>query len=127
MSRLWNLSRSLLHSCFVILLLAVAAPALAMPTTVTFVDNATCDPLAVPPDVDELGIGFPADELIFADDAQVALIACPSTDISATPNTMVRMSNLTAPRTSRMASSLGTGSIPRARLPRTGRSRSCEV
>jgi hypothetical protein len=75
--------------------MAVAAPAFAMPTTVTFVDLATCDPLAVPPEVDELGIGFPADELISADDTTVSLSACPSADVPGVANTMVRMSNLT--------------------------------
>jgi hypothetical protein len=75
----------------------VAAPAMALPVNVTSDDLSQCDPLAVPPLVDELGNftpPFPPDELIAAGDQQTSLSACPPFDGPA-PNVLVFMTNLT--------------------------------
>ena len=49
--------------------------ALAVPTEVTYVDGPQ-DPLVVPELVDELGIGFPPDELIDAIDFTTDITVC---------------------------------------------------
>jgi hypothetical protein len=84
----------------VLLLLALAQPAFAVPVTVTHVDQPNCDPLGVPPEVDELGIGaansipgpFPPDEEIAASDQPASLDACPPLTSG---NVLVTMTNLT--------------------------------
>ena len=95
MSRIWRVSRGLIHGCFAIALLAGATSAYAVPTPVFYEDRPLCDRLVVPPEVDELGINFPPDELINAIDNQTPLIACPTTDQAALPNFLVEMVNLT--------------------------------
>jgi hypothetical protein len=79
------------------LALLLAAPALAVPTAVSHVDLPTCDFLAVPPVVDELGDtpAFPPDERIVAVDFFTGAVACPSTDTPAT-NSLISMTNITS-------------------------------
>jgi len=76
--------------------LGVAAPALAIPVTVTHSNLATCDPLFVPVNVDELGdsAGFPLDEKILATDTTTSTSACPATDGPLT-NALITMTNQT--------------------------------
>ena len=87
----------------VLLLVPVGAQnAFAIPTPVTFDDGVDCDPLMVPPLVDELGFdispppsAFPLGERLrtadFQDPAQNP--PCPSTDITVTPDLMVSITN----------------------------------
>ncbi len=85
------------------LTLGLAAPAAAVPTQVVFNDFDNCDPLAIPQDVDELGVGgssiprgpFPRDEEIQASSAPTTLTACTP---NAFENFAVSITNLT-PRT----------------------------
>ena len=64
------------------LALALGAPASAIPVSVTHTDLPSCDFLAVPPGVDELGDtpAFPSDERIVAVDLFTGAVACPSSD-----------------------------------------------
>ncbi len=74
-----------------------AGPALAVPTGVSHVNLPTCDALAVPPVVDELGDtpAFPPDERIVAVDLPgPGAVGCPSTDTPA-PNVLISMTNIT--------------------------------
>ncbi len=70
------------------------SPAFAERTTVTWNDADRCDPLSLPFDVDELGRGFPSDELINTDTTTVTIRACP-TDDPEFPNEQVLMINET--------------------------------
>jgi hypothetical protein len=77
--------------------LALAAPASAIPVTVTHSNDPACDPLVVPNSVHELGNGFPVGEAISSDvpgSTDVAS-ACPSADGGLT-NFIVRITNLTS-------------------------------
>ncbi len=80
------------------LALLLGAPANAIPVSVTHTDLPTCDPLIVPPGVDELGdtpVFMGADEGITAVDLPAVGVACPSAD-SPAPNTLVSMTNMTS-------------------------------
>lgn len=74
----------------------IAAPAMSSPTLVVDQDLPSCDPLAVAPVVEELGVGFPPDELITAVDTFTNQSPCTtSPDNIAVPNALVSMTNLT--------------------------------
>jgi hypothetical protein len=62
--------------------LALAAPASAVPVTVTHSNDPACDPLVVPNSPHELGNGFPADEAISSAVSGTTDVqsACPSAD-----------------------------------------------
>lgn len=96
MSRITSLSLNVILSGLLTLPFALVTPAMALQTTVTYVDLARCDPLAVPKIVDELGLPptFPIDEEIAATDITTTIIACPAFD---TPlvNVLVTMQNNT--------------------------------
>jgi hypothetical protein len=79
------------------LALLLGAPASAIPVSVTHINLPTCDFLAVPPDVDELGDtpAFPPDERITAVDLFTGAVACPSTDTGSI-NSLIVMTNITA-------------------------------
>ena len=92
---------SFLPGCLAVVLLAMAAPALAVPLTVAFQDMPQCDPL-VPlspfQQPHELGVApafslFPG-ELISASDVITATSACPAFDTAAL-NLEVSITNLT--------------------------------
>jgi hypothetical protein len=86
----------LLASSALLLGLALAGPASAVPITVTSQNVATCDTLSVPSDVDELGTGFPANELISsAVQPQQFRPACPPTDSAIIVDQIVDITNLT--------------------------------
>ena len=73
---------SILASILIIGSLGISQQAIAFfPTSVIPFDLANCDPLAVPPVVDELGLaagGFPSGELITSSDfGPTAVLACP--------------------------------------------------
>jgi hypothetical protein len=82
--------------------LLLAAPASAVPVEVASESLAPCDPLVVPDQVEELGIGaasihpgpFPQDEEILSNHYPTHLVACPTSD-SAAPNIKVSITNLT--------------------------------
>jgi hypothetical protein len=67
-----------------LLVLMAAGPALAVPTTVVVDPFGPCDPLAVPPLVDELGTPplFPPDELIDSGPTPATAIACLPTNLT---------------------------------------------
>jgi hypothetical protein len=71
----------------------LTAPAAAVPTTVGHSDTAPCDVLSVPTAVDELGIGFPDDELISASVTPFNLTVCAGD--GPTVNARVSITNLT--------------------------------
>lgn len=76
-------------------MVTLAGPAFAFPVSVVHSDLSTCDPLAVPPQLDELGLpgtGFPPDEAIVASDSLSPLIACPT--VPGVVATLVVMTNL---------------------------------
>ncbi len=80
------------------LALVTAGPASAVPTGVSHVNLPSCDFLAVPGVVDELGDtpAFPPDERITAVDlGETFTSACPANDTAA-PNVLVSITNLTA-------------------------------
>jgi hypothetical protein len=79
------------------LALALGAKTSAIPVSVSHVNLPSCDFLAVPPDVDELGDtpAFPPDERIVAVDLPTGGVACPSVDTPA-PNMLISMTNITA-------------------------------
>ena len=79
------------------LALLPGAPASAIPVSVTHTNLPTCDFLAVPPDVDELGDtpAFPPDERITAIDFFTGAVACPSTDTGSI-NSLIVMTNITS-------------------------------
>ena len=88
-------SRAWLATAAGLLALTLAPPASALPTSVTHLDDPSCDPLVVPNLVDELGIPtppFPADELIDAFSVSTNFPAC----VPGVPSVMVRMTNLTS-------------------------------
>jgi formate dehydrogenase assembly factor FdhD len=86
----------LLASSALLLGLALAAPAEAIPVSVTSSDWAVCDTLSVPANVDELGNGFPANEAISSWVSSVSDIhaACPSSD-GGLANIFVKITNST--------------------------------
>ena len=89
--------RQLLLPSFALLVaLALAALAGAIPVSVTSSNLPTCDPLSVPDSVDELGNppAFPADEKIGSFAFPAGVVACPSTDTAA-QNHVVQMTNMT--------------------------------
>ncbi len=77
-----RLRKSLLLSSALVVALVIAAPASAVPVSVNSQDLANCDPLNVPLDVHELGLGpvsggpFPSNEEITASDTPVGTGAC---------------------------------------------------
>ena len=77
--------------------LVATAPALAVPTPVVHANSPTCDFLALPPVVDELGTApFPPDELIAsALNPQQFLPACIPTNSAAIIDEIVDITNLT--------------------------------
>lgn len=77
------------------LALLVAQPTAAFEVSVTHQDLPSCDPLLVPEQVDELGVGFPDDELIRSQATFTDLAACPgeSPDLS---NRLLEITNLTS-------------------------------
>lgn len=80
--------------------LIAGSTVLATPVKVDYQDGPGCDPLMVPTDVDELGIGFspdlfPADETIDAGATVTQDIACPDSAVSGIANQLVRMFNFT--------------------------------
>ena len=86
----------------------LAAPAFAVPVKVTHENLTTCDPLFVPRNVDELGIGsstpvagmigpFPKDEEIAAYSYEKHLTVCDETDDPDVPDAVVSIMNLTQP------------------------------
>ena len=84
------------HILLVVLaVLVMATPSAAIEVEVSHQDRPTCDPLFVPQLVDELGLMFPPDELITAEDFVTEMVACPSTDSPNIPNVVVEMRNLT--------------------------------
>jgi len=83
-----------LFSILVIGGFGITQQAFALPTSIFFDDDPNCDPLFVDPDVDELGIGFPSDELISVFDIGTSPIpACLSAGPG--PHSLVEMTNLT--------------------------------
>ncbi len=82
-------------SAWVGLGLLLASPAGAVPTSLTSFDTPPCDVLVVPLVVDELGVGFPPDELISATDSLTNLTACSTAPDHPAPNALVTMTNLT--------------------------------
>jgi hypothetical protein len=85
-----------------VVLLALATSAGAIPTSVFHANRDNCDPLAVPENVDELGIGsigppfgpFPDNEAISASATLTGHSACPASDGTLT-NTLVSITNHT--------------------------------
>jgi hypothetical protein len=77
--------------------LLLGGPAAGVPVTVAHSDLASCDFLAVPSAVDELGDPslFPPDELILSVDTTTMTSACPSTDTPAV-NALITTTNMTA-------------------------------
>jgi hypothetical protein len=77
---------SLRYAGLIALTLFIALPATAVPTTVTVTGQGPCDPLVVPPTVEELGNpssppfgpagAFPADEAIASISVEGVLVAC---------------------------------------------------
>lgn len=72
--------------------------AMGSPTPMTSVDTPTCDVLAIPLFVDELGNRppFPVDEWLDSSATSTTLVACPLTDDSQLPNVLVSITNRTA-------------------------------
>lgn len=69
-TNLWRVATIVLAACMI-------ARAEAFPVSVTHLDMSDCDTLAVPTQVDELGVvSFPPDELILATDVATPLKAC---------------------------------------------------
>jgi len=86
---------SILASILIMGGFGITQQAFANPESVTHTNSANCDFLAVPSNVEELGLSFPPDELIStADLSPTPLVACPSSD-SPDPNALVEMTNLT--------------------------------
>jgi len=85
---------SILVSILIMGSFGISQQAFAFPVSVTSSDDPNCDPLsAVPPDVDELGVFFPPDELISAFHSGPNFApACPS---SAFASDFVEITNLT--------------------------------
>ncbi len=87
---------ALLLSSGLVVALAIAAPALAVPVSVTHNNLGNCDILSVPTNLHELGLGanfegpFPSNEEIVASDVLIGNDACLSSI-----NTLVTMTNLT--------------------------------
>ena len=79
-----------------IVVMLVASPALAVPVDVNY-ENGPQDDLFVPPQVHELGIGFPQEEQIIATAQLDPRIPCPTDyiDDPDLPNYLVTMTNLT--------------------------------
>jgi len=77
--------------------LLLGGPAAGVPGTVTHGDLPSCDFLAVPSAVDELGDPslFPPDELILSVDFTTSISACPSADTAAV-NALITTTNMTA-------------------------------
>jgi hypothetical protein len=73
--------------------LALAGPALATPVGVGSVNLSTCDLLSGSPN-EELGTGFPPDELITSSDEETDWVACLSTDTAA-QNILLTITNQT--------------------------------
>ena len=91
----------LVRSAALALALAVAPPALAVPVSVSFLDDpAHCDPLTVPGSLDELGLGvasggpFPANEEVLASTGITFTSGCPASD-TGNFNWTVSLTNLT--------------------------------
>lgn len=86
-----------LASILIIGSLGLSQQAFAIPTSVIHENSGTCDPLVVPPDVDELGTSVPFTsgfEGITSSDTTTALIACPSSVDEGT-NIRITITNLT--------------------------------
>ncbi len=82
----------------VALVLAATCPLYAIPTQVVHVDsNATCDPLLIPQDVDEIGTipPFPVDESLASTSFPVLFPVCTATDDPLMPEELVLITNLT--------------------------------
>jgi len=82
---------------FMAVALTLGAKTSAIPVSVSHINLPSCDFLAVPPVVDELGDtpAFPPDERIVAVDFFTGAVACPSTDTPAT-NSLISMTNITS-------------------------------
>jgi hypothetical protein len=99
-SRLYLATRPVMGAALTAALAAamlLGGSAAAIPVSVSHLDLPTCDFLAVPPHVDELGDvtgGFPPDETITAVDFTTTIPACPASDTGAV-NARVIMTNLT--------------------------------
>ncbi len=91
-----KLSHLIVFGLFFVLISGGIPQALAVPTVVSHSDEPSCDPLVVPPEVDELGIAppFPAGEVIAASDSDPFFAPCPSTDDPGIPNPVVEIVNL---------------------------------
>ena len=91
-----NLRPGLWFSALALALL-LGAPASAIPVSVTHINLPSCDFLAVPPGVDELGDtpAFPPDERITAVDFFTGAVACTSTDTGSI-NSLIVMTNITS-------------------------------
>src|SRR5437762_11363024 len=71
----------------------IPAAAHAVPMLVNGFDTPGCDVLSVPPQVEELGIGFPAGERIDAVTIGFSPPACPSSAVVGQPNYRIRITN----------------------------------
>ncbi len=85
---------TILTASLIVCLLA-SVTALATPVKVEYVDTPSCDVLVVPSDVDELGIGFPSDEIIDGYANQTSLVACPDSAVPGIANQLVVIYNAT--------------------------------
>jgi hypothetical protein len=90
-------SRIVLALLAMLTALALAAPALAVPASVTSANWPNCDVLSVPQSVDELGNApaFPSGELIASSDVGTELTTCLGDD-ALVLNTLVSITNLTS-------------------------------
>jgi len=92
---------SVLVSILIVGGFGLSQPAFAVPTSVSFVNDPNCDPLSVPPNVDELGLGifsipngpFPDDEVITTSVFGTGLTPCPSAPDGPDPNFRMRIEN----------------------------------
>ncbi len=90
-----KLSHLIVFGLFFVLISGGIPQALAVPTVVSHSDEPSCDPLVVPPEVDELGAGvFPPGEVITTSDSDPFFAPCPTTDDPGIPNPVVEIVNL---------------------------------
>lgn len=78
--------------------LTLVSSASAIEVEVNHENQNNCDFLFVPTMVDELGVGFPSDELIRAQDDPTELVACAGAESPNIPNAIVEITNLTQRR-----------------------------